>query len=41
MILGKMKEVAESYLGKTVTHAVVTVSAQSGFLQAVLLMLDI
>ncbi|KAA8565574.1 hypothetical protein EYC84_009426 [Monilinia fructicola] len=27
MILGKMKEVAESYLGKTVTHAVVTVPA--------------
>ncbi|MBC7863494.1 MAG: Hsp70 family protein, partial [Bacteroidia bacterium] len=27
MILGKMKDVAESYLGKTVTHAVVTVPA--------------
>ncbi|RKP05669.1 heat shock protein 70 family [Thamnocephalis sphaerospora] len=27
MILGKMKEVAESYLGKSVTHAVVTVPA--------------
>ncbi len=27
MILGKMKEVAESYLGKKVTHAVVTVPA--------------
>lgn len=27
MILGKMKEVAEAYLGKTVTHAVVTVPA--------------
>jgi len=27
MVLGKMKEVAESYLGKTVTHAVVTVPA--------------
>jgi heat shock protein 5 len=27
MILGKMKEIAESYLGKTVTHAVVTVPA--------------
>ncbi|KAL2888775.1 glucose-regulated protein [Ceratocystis lukuohia] len=27
MILGKMKEVAESYLGQTVTHAVVTVPA--------------
>ncbi|KAJ5984084.1 Endoplasmic reticulum chaperone BiP [Penicillium waksmanii] len=27
MILGKMKETAESYLGKTVTHAVVTVPA--------------
>lgn len=27
MILGKMKEIAESFLGKTVTHAVVTVPA--------------
>ncbi|CAB4442363.1 unnamed protein product [Rhizophagus irregularis] len=27
MILGKMKEIAESYLGKNVTHAVVTVPA--------------
>jgi len=27
MVLGKMKEVAESYLGKEVTHAVVTVPA--------------
>ena len=27
MILGKMKEIAESYLGKDVTHAVVTVPA--------------
>lgn len=27
MVLGKMKEIAESYLGKTVTHAVVTVPA--------------
>lgn len=27
MVLGKMKEVAESYLGKKVTHAVVTVPA--------------
>ncbi|KAJ5721560.1 Endoplasmic reticulum chaperone BiP [Penicillium malachiteum] len=27
MILGKMKDIAESYLGKTVTHAVVTVPA--------------
>ncbi|KAL2755587.1 hypothetical protein ACRALDRAFT_2104953 [Sodiomyces alcalophilus JCM 7366] len=27
MILGKMKEVAEAYLGKTVSHAVVTVPA--------------
>ena len=27
VILGKMKEVAESYLGKKVTHAVVTVPA--------------
>jgi len=27
MVLGKMKEVAESYLGKAVTHAVVTVPA--------------
>ncbi|KAL1891760.1 ATPase with role in protein import into the ER [Ceratocystis pirilliformis] len=27
MILGKMKDVAESYLGQTVTHAVVTVPA--------------
>jgi len=27
MVLGKMKEVAEAYLGKTVTHAVVTVPA--------------
>ncbi|KAJ5267156.1 Endoplasmic reticulum chaperone BiP [Penicillium angulare] len=27
MILGKMKEIAEGYLGKTVTHAVVTVPA--------------
>jgi heat shock protein 5 len=27
MILGKMKEVAEGYLGKKVTHAVVTVPA--------------
>jgi heat shock protein 5 len=27
MVLGKMKETAESYLGKTVTHAVVTVPA--------------
>ncbi|XP_068224636.1 endoplasmic reticulum chaperone BiP-like [Palaemon carinicauda] len=27
MVLGKMKEVAEGYLGKTVTHAVVTVPA--------------
>ena len=27
MVLGKMKEIAESYLGKSVTHAVVTVPA--------------
>src|SRR5437764_7129635 len=27
MILGKMREIAETYLGKTVTHAVVTVPA--------------
>lgn len=27
MVLGKMKETAESYLGETVTHAVVTVPA--------------
>ena len=27
MVLGKMKEVAESFLGKEVTHAVVTVPA--------------
>jgi heat shock protein 5 len=27
MVLGKMKEIAEAYLGKTVTHAVVTVPA--------------
>jgi endoplasmic reticulum chaperone BiP len=27
MVLGKMKETAEAYLGKTVTHAVVTVPA--------------
>lgn len=27
MILGKMKEVAEAYLGNKVTHAVVTVPA--------------
>ncbi|RGB42394.1 hypothetical protein C1646_732862 [Rhizophagus diaphanus] len=27
IILGKMKEIAESYLGKNVTHAVVTVTA--------------
>ena len=27
MILGKMKDIAESYLGKKVTHAVVTVPA--------------
>lgn len=27
MVLGKMKEIAEGYLGKTVTHAVVTVPA--------------
>ncbi|KAK2796906.1 ATPase with role in protein import into the ER [Onygenales sp. PD_10] len=27
MVLGKMKEIAENYLGKTVTHAVVTVPA--------------
>lgn len=27
MVLGKMKETAESYLGKKVTHAVVTVPA--------------
>ncbi|KAJ3271182.1 ATPase with role in protein import into the ER [Terramyces sp. JEL0728] len=27
MVLGKMKEIAESYLGETVTHAVVTVPA--------------
>lgn len=27
MVLGKMKEVAEAYLGKKVTHAVVTVPA--------------
>jgi len=27
MILGKMKETAEAYLGKKVTHAVVTVPA--------------
>lgn len=27
MVLGKMKDIAESYLGKTVTHAVVTVPA--------------
>ena len=25
MVLGKMKEIAEAYLGKKVTHAVVTV----------------
>jgi len=27
MVLGKMKKVAEDYLGKEVTHAVVTVPA--------------
>ena len=27
MVLGKMKEIAESYLGHKVTHAVVTVPA--------------
>lgn len=27
MVLGKMKETAEAYLGETVTHAVVTVPA--------------
>ena len=27
MILSKMKEIAEAYLGKSVTHAVVTVPA--------------
>ncbi len=27
MVLGKMKETAEAYLGKSVTHAVVTVPA--------------
>lgn len=27
MVLGKMKEIAEAYLGKKVTHAVVTVPA--------------
>jgi heat shock protein 5 len=27
MVLGKMKEIAEAYIGKTVTHAVVTVPA--------------
>ncbi|CAF5126168.1 unnamed protein product, partial [Rotaria socialis] len=27
MILGKMREIAEAYLGKNVTHAVVTVPA--------------
>ena len=27
MVLGKMKEIAETYLGKKVTHAVVTVPA--------------
>jgi heat shock protein 5 len=27
MVLGKMKETAEAYLGKKVTHAVVTVPA--------------
>ena len=27
MVLGKMKEVAEAFLGETVTHAVVTVPA--------------
>jgi len=27
MVLGKMKEIAEAYLGKSVTHAVVTVPA--------------
>ena len=27
MVLGKMKEVAEAYLGEKVTHAVVTVPA--------------
>lgn len=27
MVLGKMKEIAEAYLGKEVTHAVVTVPA--------------
>ena len=27
MVLSKMKETAEAYLGKTVTHAVVTVPA--------------
>ena len=27
MVLGKMKETAETYLGKKVTHAVVTVPA--------------
>jgi hypothetical protein len=32
MILTKMKETAEAYLGKTVTHAVVTVPACSSFL---------
>ena len=27
MVLGKMKETAEAYLGRSVTHAVVTVPA--------------
>jgi heat shock protein 5 len=32
MILGKMKETAEAYLGKKVTHAVVTVPACAVFI---------
>jgi molecular chaperone DnaK (HSP70) len=37
MVLGKMKETAEAYLGKKVTHAVVTVPACAFLLQVVLL----
>ena len=33
MVLGKMKEVAEAYLGKKVTHAVVTVPAYFNYAQ--------
>ena len=37
MVLGKMRDIAETYLGEKVTHAVVTVPACESSIDALLL----